>query len=66
MVHYKVEGLGHGWPSTVAVGGSLDEYRLGPTNWDASSVIGEWFGKWSRGSGSLEASNMDALSKYLQ
>ncbi|KAI1868790.1 hypothetical protein JX265_006769 [Neoarthrinium moseri] len=47
MVHYKVKGLGHGWPSTVYYGGILDEYRLGPTTWNASAVIGEWFGKWS-------------------
>jgi poly(3-hydroxybutyrate) depolymerase len=47
IVHYKVAGLGHGWPSTVYFGGILDEYRGGPTTWNASAVFAEWFGKWS-------------------
>ncbi|KAF7192568.1 Feruloyl esterase B [Pseudocercospora fuligena] len=47
VVHYKVKGLGHGWPSTTYFGGILDEYRNGPTTWNASAVIGDWFGRWS-------------------
>lgn len=47
VVHLKVKGLGHGWPSTTYFGGILDEYRNGPTTWNASEVIGEWFGRWS-------------------
>ncbi|KAF2463659.1 alpha/beta-hydrolase [Lindgomyces ingoldianus] len=44
---YYVEGLGHGWPSTVSLDPRLEAYRLGLTTWNASSVLLEWFARWS-------------------
>lgn len=45
---YYVKGLGHGWPSTVALSDPLlEEFRGGPTSWNASRVLMEWFSRWS-------------------
>ncbi|KAH8712134.1 Alpha/Beta hydrolase protein [Phaeosphaeriaceae sp. PMI808] len=42
-----VKGLGHGWPSTVALGGIYEELRRGPTSWNASTLLTNWFSQWS-------------------
>lgn len=47
VVGYYVKGLGHGWPSTVPLDKQLEEFRLGPTTWNASAVLLEWFSRWS-------------------
>ena len=44
---YLVKELGHGWPSTVPLGGILEEFRLGPSAWNASALLMDWFGRWS-------------------
>jgi poly(3-hydroxybutyrate) depolymerase len=49
VVHYKIRGFGHGWPSTVWLGEPWEELRLGPTRWNATGVIMEWFKRWSLG-----------------
>ncbi|KAF2742914.1 carbohydrate esterase family 1 protein [Sporormia fimetaria CBS 119925] len=46
---YYVAGLGHGWPSTVALDEGWEGMRGGPSSWNASSVLLEWFKKWSLG-----------------
>ncbi|KAK4498795.1 hypothetical protein PRZ48_009305 [Zasmidium cellare] len=66
VVHYKVEGLGHGWPGTVAVGGILDEYRGGPTSWNATEVVRGWFGRWTRGSGFVEQGEVEAFGEFVR
>ncbi|KAF2118842.1 hypothetical protein BDV96DRAFT_643012 [Lophiotrema nucula] len=47
VVGYQVTGLGHGWPSTVPLDSGLEGFRLGPTTWNASSVLLEWFTRFS-------------------
>lgn len=45
---YYVKGLGHGWPSTVPLSDEwLETFRWGPTTWNASAVLMEWFSRWS-------------------
>ncbi|ORY15502.1 Alpha/Beta hydrolase protein [Clohesyomyces aquaticus] len=44
---YYVEGLGHGWPSTTPEDERLEAFRLGPTTWNASTVLMEWFDQWN-------------------
>lgn len=46
FVHYRIDKFGHGWPSTVWQGEPFESLRLGPTTWNATSVILEWFGRW--------------------
>ncbi|KAF2794281.1 carbohydrate esterase family 1 protein [Melanomma pulvis-pyrius CBS 109.77] len=46
VVHYKINHFGHGWPSTAGQGEPFETLRLGPTTWNATSVILEWFSKW--------------------
>lgn len=44
---YYVKGLGHGWPSTTPEDEQLEAFRLGPTTWNVSTVLMEWFGRWT-------------------
>ncbi|KAF2848041.1 carbohydrate esterase family 1 protein [Plenodomus tracheiphilus IPT5] len=46
VVHRAIAGFGHGWPSVASQANVLEQLRLGPTKWNASSVILEWFGKF--------------------
>ncbi|KAF2189050.1 carbohydrate esterase family 1 protein [Zopfia rhizophila CBS 207.26] len=46
FVHYKINHFGHGWPSTVWQGEPFESLRLGPTSWNATSVILDWFSRW--------------------
>jgi poly(3-hydroxybutyrate) depolymerase len=46
FVHYRINNFGHGWPSTAWQGEPFEQYRLGPTSWNATSVILEWFKNW--------------------
>lgn len=46
VVHRKIEGFGHGWPSKKNQGEPFETLRGGPTGWDATPLILEWFGKW--------------------
>ncbi|CAK4029359.1 alpha beta-hydrolase [Lecanosticta acicola] len=50
--NFVVKGLGHGWPSTTALPSALEVLRRGPTSWNASQVISEWFGRWALCDGS--------------
>ena len=47
VVGYHVRKLGHGWPSTVPLEGIYEEFRHGPTNWNATAVLLDWFSRWS-------------------
>lgn len=47
MVHYKINNFGHGWPSTTNQGEPWETLRLAPTNFNATSVIVDWFSKWT-------------------
>ncbi|CAN9262045.1 unnamed protein product [Alternaria alternata] len=46
VVHRTIQGFGHGWPSRKAQGEPFDTLRNGPTTWDATPFILEWFAKW--------------------
>ena len=50
FVHYRINRFGHGWPSTTEQGEPFDTYRLGPTTWNATTVILEFFSRWRLGS----------------
>lgn len=41
LVHYLIRGFGHGWPTTRPL--SNDDQRHGPTVFDATPVVLEWF-----------------------
>ena len=45
VTHYYIHGFGHGWPSTVPL--ENDYQRYGPTCFNATSIIMEFFGKHS-------------------
>jgi len=45
LVHYLVRGFGHGWPTTRPL--NNDEQRHGPTVFNATPVILEWFKQFS-------------------
>lgn len=47
FVHYKIDKFGHGWPATAWQGEPFESLRLGPTTWNATSVILEWFQRWT-------------------
>ncbi|KAI8934050.1 hypothetical protein NX059_008816 [Plenodomus lindquistii] len=47
VVHRTIAGFGHGWPSVAKQADVLEQMRLGPTTWNASSVILEWFAKFT-------------------
>ncbi|KAF2264780.1 alpha/beta-hydrolase [Lojkania enalia] len=46
FVHYRINQFGHGWPSTAWQGEPFEELRLGPTTWNATSVVLNWFAQW--------------------
>lgn len=46
VVHYKINGFGHGWPSTAKQGEPFETLRLRSTSWNATSVILDWFKGW--------------------
>lgn len=46
FVHYRINHFGHGWPATAWQGEPFEQLRLGPTTWNATSVILKWFEKW--------------------
>lgn len=48
VVHYSIPGFGHGWPSTVPL--DNDFQRYGPTWFNATKIIMEFFGKHELGS----------------
>ncbi|KAF2706088.1 carbohydrate esterase family 1 protein [Pleomassaria siparia CBS 279.74] len=45
-VHRKINLFGHGWPSTTAQGEPFETLRLGPTTWNATSLVLDFFSKW--------------------
>jgi poly(3-hydroxybutyrate) depolymerase len=47
VVHRAIEGFGHGWPSVKNQGEPFETLRGGPTSWDATPLILEWFAKWT-------------------
>ncbi|KAF2126372.1 carbohydrate esterase family 1 protein [Dothidotthia symphoricarpi CBS 119687] len=47
VVHRQIKDFGHGWPSTSAQGEPFETLRLGPTTWNASSLVVDWFNKWT-------------------
>lgn len=44
---WAIDGFGHGWPSVRNQGEPFETLRGGPTAWDASVVLLEWFAKFS-------------------
>lgn len=46
FVHYRISHFGHGWPATEWQGEPFEQFRLGPTTWNATSVIMKWFDRW--------------------
>ena len=46
VVHRAIDGFGHGWPSKKNQGEPFETLRGGPTSWDATPLILEWFGRW--------------------
>jgi len=47
VVHRMIKGFGHGWPSKKNQGEPFETLRGGPTGWDATPLILEWFGRWT-------------------
>ncbi|KAF2031687.1 hypothetical protein EK21DRAFT_87943 [Setomelanomma holmii] len=47
VIGYYVKDLGHGWPSTIALEGILEDYRGGPTTWNASTFLMGRLARWS-------------------
>ncbi|KAF3042890.1 hypothetical protein E8E12_004418 [Didymella heteroderae] len=47
VVHRMIEGFGHGWPSKKNQGEPFETLRGGPTGWDATPLLLEWFGRWT-------------------
>ncbi|KAF1933196.1 carbohydrate esterase family 1 protein [Didymella exigua CBS 183.55] len=47
VVHRAISAFGHGWPSIKNQGEPFETLRGGPTSWDATPLILEWFGKWT-------------------
>ncbi|KAH6641994.1 Alpha/Beta hydrolase protein [Boeremia exigua] len=47
VVHRAIDGFGHGWPSVKNQGEPFETLRGGPTTWDATPLILEWFGRWA-------------------
>lgn len=50
VVHYHIDGFGHGWPSTYPL--NNDEQRHGPTYFNGTPVVLDFFRKFSLGKGS--------------
>ena len=44
VVHYLIQGFGHGWPTTYPL--NNDFQRLGPTYFNATPVVMDFFQKW--------------------
>ncbi len=44
LVHYYIHGFGHGWPSTRPL--DNDDQRHGPTYFNATPIILDFFKKW--------------------
>lgn len=47
VVHRAIKDFGHGWPSVAAQSAVLEQLRIGPTKWNATPLILEWFAKWT-------------------
>lgn len=47
VVHRTIKGFGHGWPSVSKQAAVLEQLRLTPTTWNATSVILKWFAEWT-------------------
>lgn len=47
VVSRKIHGFGHGWPSKKNQGEPFETLRGGPTTWDATSLLLQWFGRWT-------------------
>lgn len=47
LVSRRIDGFGHGWPSKKDQGEPFETLRGGPTGWDATPLLLEWFGKWT-------------------
>lgn len=47
IVHRAIKKFGHGWPSIKNQGEPFETLRHGPTTWNATPLILEWFMKWS-------------------
>ncbi|KZM20996.1 uncharacterized protein EKO05_0005223 [Ascochyta rabiei] len=46
VLHRAIKGFGHGWPSKKKQGEPFDTLRNGPTTWDATPLMLNWFKKW--------------------
>ncbi|EMD00150.1 hypothetical protein BAUCODRAFT_145459 [Baudoinia panamericana UAMH 10762] len=44
LIHYRIGGFGHGWPTTRPL--NNDDQRHGPTYFDATPVVMDWFRMW--------------------
>ncbi|RYP04947.1 hypothetical protein DL764_004127 [Monosporascus ibericus] len=47
VLHYQINNFGHGWPSTAAQGEPFETLRLGPTTWNATTLILNWLSMWT-------------------
>ena len=47
VVHRAIQGFGHGWPSRKNQGEPFETLRNGPTSWDATPYMLDWFARWS-------------------
>ncbi|KAI4917401.1 hypothetical protein J4E90_003909 [Alternaria incomplexa] len=47
VVHRAIQGFGHGWPSRKNQGEPFETLRNGPTSWNATPYMLDWFARWS-------------------
>ena len=59
VIHYYIHGFGHGWPSTVPL--ENDYQRYGPTYFNATPIIMEFFGKHSLAANEEAGQSRDEL-----
>ena len=59
VTHYYIHGFGHGWPSTTSL--ENDYQRFGPTYFNATPVIMEFFGKHTLPPNTAAATARDEL-----
>ena len=45
VIHYRIEGFGHGFPTTTPL--DNDDQRFGPTYFNATLMILDFFRRWS-------------------
>ncbi|RAR00449.1 carbohydrate esterase family 1 protein [Stemphylium lycopersici] len=47
VVHRAIDKFGHGWPSKNNQGEPFETLRGGPTTWNATPLVFQWFAKWT-------------------